>query len=108
MAQARENFSKITTDEIFKKYGEPAKIAITGFREIMKKDGTKLIGVRIKAEPERLYFAGADLQNLYNTLLEECNSIDELNDYLNNEPFEVLLEWGKSYYGNRMVVVREC
>ena len=103
-----ENFQKITTDEIYKKYGQPAKIAITGFREIKKKDGTLLIGVLIKSEPERLYFAGVSLQNLYKVLLEDFNSIDELNECLNNEPFECLIEDGKSYYGNRMVVVREC
>lgn len=100
-----ENYGKITTEELFAKYGEPCKLHIKGFTEIEKKDKTTLLAVLFVEEPEKIYFAGAQLQTLYGLLLKRITNIDDLNAQLSEEPLEVILKWGLSYYKNKMVVV---
>lgn len=105
LKRGTENLAKITTEELFTKYGEPCKLHIKGFMEIEKKDQSKLIGVLFLEEPEKLYFAGAQLQSLYNLFLKRITNIDDLNTQLSEDPVQVTLKWGKSYYNNKMVVV---
>ena len=107
LEERRKNLSSISTEELFAKYGEPAPLEIIGFREITKKNGEQLIGIMLKNEPEKLYFAGVELQNLYTILKNRAGSAEELNEYLRTEPFNIRIKWDKSYMGNRMVVVCE-
>lgn len=107
LEERRKNLTSISTEELFAKYGEPAPIEIVGFREITKKNGEQLIGVLLAREPEKIYFAGVELQNLYTILRRDAESLEELNEYLRNEPYETKIKWDKSYMGNRMVVICE-
>ena len=100
-----ENLTKITTEEIFARYGEPAKLRIIGFREIFSKNRGTLIGVVFESEPDLLYFAGMQLQNLYSILLEKFENLDECNKYLSQNPFPITMKYGKSYLNTKMVII---